>query len=554
MMMSTERILPETDPRVDGFLRIQENYRSLYARFKTAEPQQQTAISTIQTHCARLYLGTDFVVKIKRPVSYSYLDLSSVYKRRKMCEKELEINRPGLPDVYLCTAAIVETGDGTLSFALDSAGYLNGDQVLEWCLVMRKFDESSVLDNVAQRGEFDSSLAALTGKSIAEYHNSLEPFVCNDGDTRVDELMSEIEFELKLLTNFFSKESVDRLIEAMYARFRVVKSQLISRSRDGFVCRGHGDLHLRNMLLRNRVPVPFDALEFDERLATTDVLYDLAFLIMDLCHRDLVPEANTVLNEYLLQTNEQNVAGVNLLDLFISIRASIRAMTTAQSASALKGNAQRVSEIKREAQSYFALAEWVLSPKAPIVVAVGGFSGSGKSTVSKALAGRLCSLPGAVLLQSDAERKQEFKVAGTHRLPDEHYTLENANRVYHRLFDKAKSAASNGYPLIIDATFLSQARRESVEKLAVNANVPFFGFWLIAPVDVMQKRVLARKQDTSDADVTVLDRQLKNDKGVISWQLLDTDCNSDEVVANIMEEVLKIANVQTGSSQTVERA
>jgi len=293
----------------------------------------------------------------------------------------------------------------------------------------------------------------------------------------------ELEFELKLMDKLFLPDTVNILIEDMFRQFRSTKAQLKQRSVDGFVKRCHGDLHLRNMMLHHGHPIPFDALEFDERLATTDVLYDLAFLIMDLSYRNLLSQANTVFNEYLALTDERNVGGAALFDLFISIRAAIKAMTTGQSvyADICSSCLTKDSELAHEALAYLALAQEALKPKNSFVVAIGGYSGSGKSTVATKLAARVGGIPGAVLIQSDVERKHEFGVGRTDTLPLVHYTDKHADQVYDRVFRKVQLAMENRYPVIVDATFLSENQRSQIEEIALAAEVDFHGFWLSAP-------------------------------------------------------------------------
>jgi len=540
----------DVDQQIDRFLSASENFRPLYLQFQQIEERPRLPVSVVQTHCARLYLSGDFVVKIKRPVAYSYLNLTSLSKRRHVCERELVLNKPSLPNIYLGVAALVESSSGELAFAFDTVAISNTETIKEWCLLMRRFDEDCVLDNVATRDQFDIGLAKQTGHAIAAYHDALPIVSCDDSDIRVDELISELEFELKLLDQVFPKERVVALVASMYQRFREVKAQLSQRSEEGFVRRCHGDLHLRNLLLLDGRPVPFDALEFDERLATTDVLYDLAFLIMDLCHRDLVPQANAVLNEYLLESDERNISGLALLDLFISIRAAIRAMTTAQSLTAAGSNntGSDLQEPRREALSYLELAENALEPKKAMVVAVGGFSGSGKSTFAKALATQISTFPGALLLNSDVERKAEFNVESSQKLDVDHYTSANSDRVYDRLLKRMSHAIAIKYPVIVDATFLTAKRRDQLEELVANKPVEFFGFWLMAPVEVMRNRIDTRRGDVSDADIQVLEKQLALDKGPNRWQHLDTNAPVDRIVENICRSIEQASMTQAFSA------
>lgn len=533
------RISAGVDPNIDQFLRSRENYKCLYSRLQPGEPLLPTAVSVIKTHYAQLYLAVDFVVKINRAVSFSYLDLTTLYKRRQVCERELELNQPVLPDIYLCVAAIVALNDGSLKFAFNSDAIPQDEIVREWCLIMRRFDESCVLDNVARRGEFNLELARMTGQSIAEYHNLLPTVAGKDGDTRIEEIIAELEFELKRLDFVFPQNTIDRLIEKMHQRFTDLKERLKRRSDNGCIRRCHGDLHLRNIMIWQLKPVPFDALEIDEMLATTDILYDLAFLIMDLCYRDLVPAANGVLNEYFLRTDERNVSDVALLNLFISIRAAFRAITTAQGISAVRGNNVRAHMLNAqiEALSYFRLAETALIPKRAMVVAIGGLSGSGKSTIARELCTRLTSLPGAVLLQPDAERKAEFSIYNTNRLAPEHYTVSIADSVNQRVLNRETCAIDSHYPVIVDATFLSPDKRHDIAALAADAQVDFHGFWLSAPGDILKNRIRTRHGDASDTNLVELEKQLVQNSGAISWKYTNSDAPVRQIVEDITEHI-----------------
>lgn len=308
---------------------------------------------------------------------------------------------------------------------------------------------------------------------------------------------------------------------------------VVSRRRWG------GDLHLRNILLYNGRPAPFDALEFDERLATIDTLYDLAFLIMDLCHRDLLHEAKIVLNEYFLRADERNLSSLGLMGLFICIRALIRVMTAAQTIplGAVRSRAPSDRARQLEAESYLALAEQVLEPQRTIVVAVGGLSGSGKSTIARGLSTRIGKPPGVLLLNSDVERKVEFNVEPNHELAAHHYTTANADRIYGRLTSRALRAIRSHCPVVVDARFLTVARRTQFEAVVAQETVEFYCFWMEAPVDVMKRRILARHGDVSDADITVLQKQLARYTGENTWHHLDAEAPVDTIVERILKAI-----------------
>jgi len=325
-----------------------------------------------------------------------------------------------------------------------------------------------------------------------------------------------------------------------------VAGTLRQRGKDGFIRQCHGDLHLRNIVIHDGEPVPFDALEFDERLRTIDTLYDLAFVLMDLDHRSLAEQENLLLNEYLLRTPASNIQAMDTLPLFMFCRAGIKAMTTAQSAKeqsateqSATNNAENRRALLQEARDYLQKGINYLHDRRAVVVAIGGFSGSGKSTVARELPNLLCAAPGAILLRSDAERKAEFGVAETYDLGLDHYSRENSRRTYERVLEKTESAARAGYPVIVDATFLDVEQRQEIAAVATRTGVEFFGFWLSAPVEVMRRRIEGRQNDASDAGVEILDLQLEKYRAAEEWSAIDTTDPVSVSATNIANHVVR---------------
>jgi hypothetical protein len=216
--------------------------------------------------------------------------------------------------------------------------------------------------------------------------------------------------------------------EAALARQRGL---LDRRMAEGRVRHCHGDLHLHNIFLDGDTPRLFDAIEFDDRLAQIDVMYDLAFLLMDLWHRDLKAEAARLLSRYLLRSGD--FEGLAALPLFLSLRAGIRAHVTARMADGEDGPAA----LHGEARSYLALARDLLRPRRALLVGVGGLSGSGKSTFANALAPWLGRPPGAICLRSDELRKQLMGVEPEAPLPADAYAAAVSRRVYDEMRRRA---------------------------------------------------------------------------------------------------------------------
>jgi predicted kinase len=252
--------------------------------------------------------------------------------------------------------------------------------------------------------------------------------------------------------------------------------------------------------------VPFDALEFDEDLATIDVGYDLAFLLMDLEVRADRAAANRVLNRYVARTGD--VALTRGLPLWLSCRAMVRAHVLARL------GAERAAR-------YLAFALAALDPPPPCLVAIGGLQGSGKTTLARALAPDLGAAPGALILRTDEIRKRLAGLAPEERLPPEAYTPEATAAVYAALEDGAATAVAGGHAAIADAVFLDPAERTRIEAVAAAAGVAFHGLWLDAPLAVLEARLMARRGDASDADVAVLRQAAARDPGPIAWARLD---------------------------------
>jgi predicted kinase len=292
----------------------------------------------------------------------------------------------------------------------------------------------------------------------------------------------------------------------------------------------HGDLHLDNIVLWQGQPVLFDAIEFDETIATTDTLYDLAFLLMDLERRGRRLSANRVLNRYLWRArSDLDLEGLAAMPLLLGLRAGVRALVAADKVSLSGGDAEAGK--RAEGQDYLAAAVCFLDPAKPRIVAVGGLSGTGKSTLAAALSPHVGPSPGAVHLRSDVERKAMLGVEETHRLGPEAYTAEANDRVYAELLRKARLAAAAGHGVVVDAVFARAEERAAFERMAAEIGVPFRGLWLTAPREVLLARVGARIGDASDATPDVVKRQLAGDVGAMSWAAVDAGGDAAQTLA-----------------------
>jgi hypothetical protein len=252
------------------------------------------------------------------------------------------------------------------------------------------------------------------------------------------------------------RPAIARVSALARAEARRLRDLLDDRRRDGLVRRGHGDLHLGNIVLAGGVPTLFDGVEFNDEISCTDVLYDAAFLLMDLWRRGLKRHASAVWNTYLLETGE--LEGLTLVPLFLSCRAAVRAKTSITAAN-LETAAPRRRELVALARDYLEMAERLLTPVAPAsLLAIGGLSGSGKSTLAESVAPLLGAAPGAVVIRSDEVRKQLAGVDPLVRLGADGYTAEMSLRVYAALAGRAVEVVRAGYTAIVDAVHRAAAR------------------------------------------------------------------------------------------------
>ncbi|MCB1494045.1 MAG: AAA family ATPase, partial [Rhodobiaceae bacterium] len=306
--------------------------------------------------------------------------------------------------------------------------------------------------------------------------------------------------------------------------------RLEERAARGCIRRCHGDLHLRNICLFRDRPRLFDCIEFNDRIATVDRLYDLAFLLMDLWHGGYRAEANFITNRYLDKTGDDE-DGFILLPFMMAVRAAVRAHVTATQAMEEPDERERLADL---AATYFDLARDLLRDGPAFFIAMGGFSGSGKTSIAEALAAHVGRPPGARIFESDRVRKGLFRVSAETRLGSEAYLPEVSRAVYARLTENARRVAADGGTVIADAVFDRIEGRVRIEAAAVEAGLPFCGVWLDTAPDILRARVRNRKGGPSDATVAVLEDQLKRDIGPLDWRRVDTTRPLAETIRDLV--------------------
>ncbi|HVZ08304.1 AAA family ATPase [Rhodopila sp.] len=463
-----------------------------------------------ETHISAVFIGTDTVWKLKKAVRLSFLDFSTVSAREHYLRRELEINHAAAPGLYRDVVPVGCDPDGHLALGLKPA--------VDWVLRMARVPDADFLEAIAARGDLTPALLDALGDAVVR-DQALRPAVSTWDSAAALSRIAAGNAESAMSAGL-PRSEVTVWLTRTQAAIDILRGWLADRVPLGCVRRCHGDLHLGNLCLWQGKPVAFDALEFDEAMATIDIGYDLAFLLMDLEHRVSRPAANRVMNRALARTGD--VGMMRGLPVFLSLRAMVRAHIAAAMG---KG---------ADAASYLAAAQAYLTPPPPRVLAIGGLQGTGKSTLARRVAPALGCSPGAVILRSDEVRKRLFGRAPEDRLPPEGYA-EDANRAVNAgLVSLAQETIAGGHSVIIDATLLDPDLRNAVRAAAEAASVPFVGVWLQAPLAELERRVTARRDDASDATIDVLRRAADTSKPPQDWRLtdaMDLEAAAREVLA-----------------------
>ena len=399
-------------------------------------------VERIDTHISIVWLAGDRVYKLKRAVRFDYVDFSTIELRRLACEAEVRLNRRTAPSLYRGVVPVTREADGSIA--------LRGRGVpLDWLVEMARFDQDTLFDRLAERHRLEFALMDGLADAIVRLHASAEPRTDRGGRDGMAWVVdgNALGFAEQGAT-VLNPAACERLTADTRAALDRDTDMLEARRRHGLVRSCHGDLHLRNICLIDGVPTLFDSVEFNDAISCIDVLYDLAFLLMDLWRRNLRSHANAVFNEYLARTVD--LEGLPLLPLFLSYRAALRAKTSVTGAKVQPDEGQK-RELQTASRQYLALAQTFLYPPPACLIAIGGFSGSGKSTLARRLGPGAGAAPGALVVRSDLIRKTLLGVAPLTRLGPEGYTPAMTRHVYQTIAERALMALKAGHAVVADA-------------------------------------------------------------------------------------------------------
>ncbi|HIK19284.1 MAG TPA: AAA family ATPase [Leptolyngbyaceae cyanobacterium M33_DOE_097] len=470
-------------------------------RLETEEfyPAAEPPVLLLQTHVSYVLLTGDYAYKLKKPVNFGFLDYSTLEKRKHFCEEELRLNQRSAAELYLEVVPITKTDD---HYQLGGEG-----EPVEYVVKMRQFPQDTLLTALYDRGELTEELLEQLAKELAAFHRqaATSDYIRSFGT--VEQIRQAIDENYEQTEKYVGGPQTQAQLDAT----RAYTDRLFAERADIFADRVtrdlirecHGDVHLRNIAYwQDRIWL-FDCIEFNEPFRFVDVMFDIAYIVMDLDARDRRDLSNRFLNAYLEQMGDWQ--GLQVLPLYLSRQSYVRAKVTSFLLDDPSVPEAAKQEAKETAARYYRLAwEYTQRPTQGKLLLMSGLSGSGKSTTARYLAQTL----NAIHIRSDAVRKHLVGISLSDRGGDEIYTPEMTQKTYNRLLQLGTTLAAEGYTVILDAKYDQQALRGAAIAQATEQQIPLTIVHCHAPVETLKERLNQRTGDIADATTEVMLKQV----------------------------------------------
>lgn len=507
----------------------------------------QSPVQLLQTHISYVFLTGDFAYKVKKPTQFGFLDFTTLEKRAYFCQEELRLNRRLSPELYRAVLPIYQGDDYSLSPPAHCQA-----EIIDYALQMRQFPQEGLFSHLLQVGQLTSTHLRQLGQVVAQFHATAatNPEIQANGMPAALNAVDEDNYTLAQ-TFIGESQTWDQWQQARTFTQRFWhdhQALLYQRIAQGKIKECHGDLHLNNICLYKKQIQIFDCIEFCPEFRNIDVIYDVAFMVMDLDFHKRSDLANIFLNIYLEKTGDYE--GALLLPAYLCMRAMIRGNVnsmTAKNTEPSKTASSDQPHYWQRATDYFQLAARYTHPRQGQIVIMSGLSGSGKSTVARHLAPQLQ----AIHIRSDAVRKQlagvpleQSGAEGSHI-----YNPAMTQKTYQRLADLGLSLANIGWTVILDAKYDQIALRSEVMTRADLAQIPVRLLYCTAPVDVLRSRLQNRQGDISDATAALLPSQLQTFQTFTSAEKqkltqLATDQNIEAQLTSFSKDLAKKEDVR----------
>jgi hypothetical protein len=472
----------------------------------------------IETHISFVLLTGKLAYKIKKAVNLGFLDFRTLAARRFYCEEELRLNRRLAPEIYLDVVAITGT--------VDAPRVAGEGPALEYAVKMREFAQDALAGRALARGELLPRHIDALAARIAAFHRAADATPASGAlgapHTILSLALQNFTQLRPLLRDPADLADLDALAAWTSEHHAECAQAMARRHREGFIRECHGDLHLGNIAIVEGEPLVFDCIEFNDEMRWIDVMNEIAFTTMDLQDRGRPDFAHRFLNAYLEITGDYD--GLGVLRFYLVYRAMVRAKIVRLRANQLSPG-DPAAALSTEYRGYVRLAKGYARPSRPAIVITHGFAGSGKTTLSQ----RLLESVGAVRIRTDVERKRLHGLdpadRATASVGTGLYTPEATRDTYLRALSLTRKAAASGYPAIVDGAFLTRWQRDSFRALAEELGIPFVIVSCVTNEATLRERIARRLReadDASDADLAVLDHQLRTHDPLAPEELANT--------------------------------
>ena len=503
-------------------------------------PHPAQRVDHIETHISHVMLAGAFAYKLKKPVSLGFLDFSTEALRRHFCKEEIRLNRRLASRLYVGLVPITGTADAPM---------VGGDgPVLEYAVTMHRFPQDALLDRCRLTPEVIDRLA----ERVAAFHHEIPPALADSPYGTPEAVLAPMQENLRQVRAQVRDPDQSERLEHIAAwtleRWSALTPLIQARRARGHVRECHGDMHRGNIALVDDEPLIFDALEFSPNLRWIDTASELAFLIMDIEEAGETAMARRLLNRYLEIGGDYGA--VELLDFYKVYRAMVRAKVLAIRLAQTQSCAAAGADARRGCVRYLELAERYTRARRPRLIIACGLSGSGKSRLGR----RLREALPLIHLRSDIERKRLFGLdpnARTAAQPETGiYFPQATDWTYGRLARIAGRILNAGYDVLVDATFLTAARRQTFRELAAERGAAFVVLAMHAPVEVLRERVvrrLAEARDASEATLSVLERQIAAHEPLGSQErsmAVEIDSSSPPELETVLAGIERVSGIR----------
>lgn len=425
-------------------------------------PEHEKPIEMKQTHISVLLLSRNYVVKLKKPVDFGFLDYTTLAKREHAVEDEVNLNRRLCRDVYIGYGGVIEM-DGVINFSGRHG------TIVDYCVWMKRLPEDRMLDQLVARNEVTEAMIDSIAARLCEFHRT------SRRGAEVAKWGSLEEIRHNWDENFAQTEAfIGRTISAAdYEAIRVwvngwmaTKADLFNRRvQNGRIVDGHGDVRCESICITDKDIYIYDCIEFNDRFRCDDVASEVAFLAMDLDAR-----GRPDLGYFFTEAYERRIGDSEffaMLPFYRCYRAFVRGKVLSFALNEVEFSAAEKDAAAQQAQHYFDLARRYATPlPQPTVIAVTGLPGTGKTSVARALAGEF----GLRVVSADAMRKELFGAAKQPAGYEQGAYTPEANRLtYEKLLATGRECLQRDGGVMLDATFRHPEDQVHAQVMAAEA-------------------------------------------------------------------------------------